>query len=122
AAFEVLGLIALGPAGRRIAVLGDMLELGSESPDLHAGLCDSLIEHKIDLVHCCGPLMRHLYDTLPATIKGDYAPDSTALATNLTDGLRDGDVVMVKGSKGSRMDFIVDAIRTLGDKQCKAVS
>lgn len=121
ASFSVLGHITLGPSGRRIAALGDMLELGIESSSLHAGLSKNLTEHKINLVYCCGPLMKNLYDALPNDIKGGYKPDSTALAASITDELRAGDAVMVKGSKGSHMEYVVQAIKKLKHQQ-QAVS
>src|SRR6185312_11050662 len=64
AAIEVLGCATVGPQGRRIAVLGDMLELGAEANALHAGLAASLEQARIDLVFCAGPLMQALYEAL----------------------------------------------------------
>ena len=64
AALNVLGQAAVGPHGRRIAVLGDMLELGPTAPALHRGLNEAVKANQIDLVYCCGPLMRNLWDAL----------------------------------------------------------
>jgi UDP-N-acetylmuramoyl-tripeptide--D-alanyl-D-alanine ligase len=64
AALNVLGRAAIGPHGRRIAMLGDMLELGPTGPELHRGLVDAIKANHIDLVYCCGPLMRNLWDAL----------------------------------------------------------
>ncbi|WP_458760051.1 UDP-N-acetylmuramoylalanyl-D-glutamyl-2,6-diaminopimelate--D-alanyl-D-alanine ligase [Afipia sp. TerB] len=110
AALNVLGRAEVGPRGRRIAVLGDMLELGMTGPDLHRGLAASVIENKIDAVFCCGPLMRHLWDALPAAKKGGYAENSTALESQVIAAVGTGDVVTVKGSLGSRMKTIVTAL------------
>ncbi len=79
AAMNVLGQAAVGPRGRRIAVLGDMLELGITSAELHRNLVQAIKDNKIDAVFCCGPLMRHLWEALPSPSKGGYAENSTAL-------------------------------------------
>lgn len=110
AALTVLGQAEVGPRGRRIAVLGDMLELGAGGPDLHAGLAGSIAANGVDAVFCCGPLMRHLWDALPSAKKGGYAVDAAALEPQVTAAIGAGDAVMVKGSAGSRMKTIVTAL------------
>ena len=77
AALNVLGQAVVGPQGRRIAILGDMLELGSSSAELHRGLNEAIKANHIDLVYCCGPLMRNLWDALSTGKRGGYA-DSAA--------------------------------------------
>lgn len=114
AAIDVLGRSEPGPRGRRIAVLGDMLELGPTGPADHAGLAEALAENKVDLVFCCGPLMKHLWAVLPAGCKGEYAENSIALAPIVATAARGGDVVMVKGSKGSKMGPVVEAVKARG--------
>jgi UDP-N-acetylmuramoyl-tripeptide--D-alanyl-D-alanine ligase len=109
ATLQVLGKSDPGAGGRRIAVLGDMLELGELSPQLHAGLAQPIREAGIDLVFCSGPNMRYLFDRLPA-----YAEDSAKLAPLVAGAVRAGDVVMVKGSKGSLMGKTIDAMTALG--------
>jgi len=111
AALALLGQAAIGPRGRRIAVLGDMLELGPKGLALHRGLAKSVIDNSVDLVFCCGPLMRHLWQALPPTRRGSYAESSAALEAEVVGALRAGDVVMVKGSLGSRMGPIVKALQ-----------
>jgi UDP-N-acetylmuramoyl-tripeptide--D-alanyl-D-alanine ligase len=101
-----------GP-GRRIAVLGDMLELGPAGAELHAGLAEPVAAHGIDLVYCCGPLMKALWEALPPARRGGYAKDSGALESQLVAALRPGDAVMVKGSLGSRMGPIVKTLEGL---------
>lgn len=113
AAFEVLGRMMPGPGGRRIAVLGDMLELGDEAPALHAGLAEPLQTHGIHLVFTAGPAMAHLAEALPARMRGGHAEDAASLAPLVTAAVRDGDVVTVKGSAGSRMGAVVRALRDL---------
>ncbi|HEX6980351.1 MAG TPA: UDP-N-acetylmuramoylalanyl-D-glutamyl-2,6-diaminopimelate--D-alanyl-D-alanine ligase [Alphaproteobacteria bacterium] len=110
AAFDVLRAAAPAPGGRRIAVLGDMLELGTDSPRLHASLADALVANGIDLVFTCGQLMARLHDALPATLRAGHAANSEQLAPMVRAAIRPGDVVMVKGSFGSRMGRIVDAL------------
>jgi UDP-N-acetylmuramoyl-tripeptide--D-alanyl-D-alanine ligase len=111
AALAVLGGSPIGPQGRRIAVLGDMLELGTDGPALHRALAKSVIANAVDLVFCCGPLMRVLWEALPASRRGGYAEDSAALEAQVLPAIRAGDVVMVKGSLGSRMAPIVKALQ-----------
>ncbi len=117
AAFQVLGHARLGPGGRRIAVLGDMLELGDESPVMHAALLQPLRRAGIDLVFTAGPSMARLFDALPAGMRGGHAAESAALTPLVTAAVRAGDVVSVKGSAGSRMGVVVEALRGLDSIQ-----
>jgi UDP-N-acetylmuramoyl-tripeptide--D-alanyl-D-alanine ligase len=103
-----LSLLAKAP-GRKIAVLGDMLELGPESAALHAAIAPHLAVS--DLVFLCGPLMRSLYDTLPAARRTAYAPNSTTLAPVVAAAVQAGDTVLIKGSNGSRMSVIIEALQ-----------
>jgi UDP-N-acetylmuramoyl-tripeptide--D-alanyl-D-alanine ligase len=111
AALALLGQAPVGPQGRRIAVLGDMLELGAKGNALHRGLAAAVAANAIDLVFCCGPLMLSLWQALPASQRGGYAEDSAALEAQVVPAIRAGDVVMVKGSLGSRMAPIVKALQ-----------
>jgi UDP-N-acetylmuramoyl-tripeptide--D-alanyl-D-alanine ligase len=111
AALAVLGRAPIGPHGRRIAVLGDMLELGPKGRALHRGLVESVLANAIDLVFCCGPLMQALWQALPAGRRGGYAEDSAALEAQVLPAIHAGDAVMVKGSLGSRMAPIVKALQ-----------
>lgn len=110
AALGVLGRAEVSGQGRRIAVLGDMLELGPRGPELHRGLEEAVRANGIDLVFCCGPLMRNLWDALSSGKRGGYAGDAAALESQVVAAIRAGDVVMVKGSLGSRMKTIVTAL------------
>jgi UDP-N-acetylmuramoyl-tripeptide--D-alanyl-D-alanine ligase len=109
-------LATMAGSGRRIAVLGDMLELGPAGPILHAGLTAAIVEHGIDLVFTAGPLSRYLHDALPANLRGAHADDAASLLEPLLDALKEGDVVTVKGSLGSRMGDLVKALKSL-DKE-----
>jgi UDP-N-acetylmuramoyl-tripeptide--D-alanyl-D-alanine ligase len=111
AALALLGQAPIGPQGRRIAVLGDMLELGPKGKALHRALADPVAANAVDLVFCCGPLMQSLWQALPASRRGGYAEDSAALEAQVVPAIRAGDVVMVKGSLGSRMAPIVKALQ-----------
>jgi UDP-N-acetylmuramoyl-tripeptide--D-alanyl-D-alanine ligase len=113
AALAVLGQLPPGPGGRRIAVLGDMLELGEEGAERHADLMAPLKASAIDLVFAAGPLMRHLFDRLPLAMQGGYAETSALLAAKVAASVRPGDVVTVKGSAASRMGIVVDAMKAL---------
>jgi UDP-N-acetylmuramoyl-tripeptide--D-alanyl-D-alanine ligase len=95
---------------RRIAVLGDMLELGSRAAEFHRGLKDAVDAAGADLVFACGPNMRLLFDDLAATSRGQWAQTSADLAAGLVAALRPGDVVMIKGSLGTRMAPLVEAV------------
>ena len=110
AALNVLGQAPVGPHGRRIAVLGDMLELGPTGPALHRGLIEAVRASQIDLIYCCGPLMRNLWDALSTGKRGGYAENSAALEAQAVAAIRTGDAIMVKGSLGSKMKTIVNAL------------
>ncbi|MBY0611478.1 MAG: UDP-N-acetylmuramoylalanyl-D-glutamyl-2,6-diaminopimelate--D-alanyl-D-alanine ligase [Beijerinckiaceae bacterium] len=111
AAFDVLGRAATSGKGRRIAVLGDMLELGPQAEMLHRNLLEPLKSSGIDLVFACGPLMKALFDALPAALQGGYALNSEALEQSVSSQVQPGDVVMVKGSNGSKMGLIVKSLK-----------
>lgn len=113
AALSVLDKTDPAPGGRRVAVLGDMLELGDYGPELHEGLRDAIVHAGIDIVHCAGPLMRHLYERLPGAIRGHWAENAHALAPIVANETRAGDVVMVKGSNGSRMKAVIEELTAL---------
>jgi UDP-N-acetylmuramoyl-tripeptide--D-alanyl-D-alanine ligase len=115
ASLQVLKTSDPGTGGRRIAALGDMLELGEQSPLLHAALAGPVQSNGTDLVFCCGPNMKRLFDKLPAHLRGGWAKDAKALGPQIVEAMRGGDVVMVKGSAGSRMGVVVDALSALGD-------
>lgn len=111
AALALLGQIQPGWRGRRIAILGDMLELGEKAPELHAGLAEPMDAAKVDVLYAAGPLMANLWERVPGEKRGAYAATSEALREAVLAGLRPGDVVMVKGSNSSRMGLLVEAIR-----------
>jgi len=111
AALALLGASQPGWRGRRIAVLGDMLELGEKGPELHAGLFVPMDAAKVDVLYAAGPLMANLWERVPGDRRGAYAASSEGLRDAVLAGLRPGDVVMVKGSLGSRMGPLVEAIR-----------
>ena len=104
-----LAVLAAQPAKRRIFAFGDMLELGAEGPAQHAALAPDAAQNS-DLVFCCGPLSKYLFDALPAHQRGGHFPDSAALAPALRAALQPGDAVLVKGSLGSRMGLVIAAL------------
>jgi UDP-N-acetylmuramoyl-tripeptide--D-alanyl-D-alanine ligase len=120
AAFEVLSAISPRQGqgriatGRRIAILGDMLELGRDEADLHRGLADHPAMAVIARVDCVGPRMRVLYEALPAEQRGRWVETAEELVDEAHRLIDAGDVVLVKGSKGSRVSLVVDALRKLG--------
>ncbi|WGM39979.1 UDP-N-acetylmuramoyl-tripeptide--D-alanyl-D-alanine ligase [Caulobacter sp. NIBR1757] len=112
AGFRTLG--ARKVAGRRIVALTDMLELGPEGPAMHASLAGPIDEASVDLVFAAGPLMKSLWEALPATRRGGYAETAADLAPLIAQAIESGDVVMVKGSNGSRAGVIAAALADLG--------
>ncbi len=109
-----LAVLAAMPAtGRRIAVLGDMLELGADGEKLHIEIAPDVVAAGVDLVYTTGPLMQALNRALPPERRGDHAATSAELADSVLRAVAPGDVVFVKGSLGSRMGRIVDALKAL---------
>jgi UDP-N-acetylmuramoyl-tripeptide--D-alanyl-D-alanine ligase len=111
AALATLGLIPRGEYRRRVAVLGDMLELGPEGPGLHRELAEFIDGAGVDVVFACGELMGSLYEALPASRRGAYAKTSEELGPTLLEAVGPGDAIMVKGSLGSRMAPLVEALK-----------
>ena len=111
ATFASLG--ARQTTGRRIVALTDMLELGPEERGFHAALAEPLADAKIDLVFCAGPLMKSLWEALPSTRRGGYAESAVELAPRLARAVEPGDLVMVKGSNGSKAGAVVTALKAL---------
>jgi len=111
AALALLGQVPVKGMGRRIAVLGDMLELGPEGAALHADLADAVTGNAVDLVFCSGVLMKSLWDALPSGRRGGYADTSAALEPEVLGAIAANDAVMIKGSLGSRMGPIVKALK-----------
>ncbi len=99
-------LASMKTTGRRIAVLGDMRELGPQSDALHAGLADAVADH-VDLLFTCGTHMRALFDATPASKRAAHASNSAELAPTIRRALRANDIVMIKGSLGSAMGVVV---------------
>ena len=114
AAFDVLAATKPGRGGRRVVVLGDMLELGSRARDDHMGLATDIKQHDFDLVFVCGQYMSDILDDLPTDLHGGRAGTSAQLADQVTNKLRSGDLVLVKGSAGAHMSKVVEAIRAMG--------
>ncbi|UTP38413.1 UDP-N-acetylmuramoyl-tripeptide--D-alanyl-D-alanine ligase [Phenylobacterium sp. LH3H17] len=118
AAFASLG--ARKPVGRRIVALTDMLELGAEGPAFHAGLAEPLASAKVDLVFCAGPLMKSLWDALPSTRRGGYAETAAELGPLVAQAAEPGDLVMVKGSNGSKAGAVTAALTLLDARSGEA--
>ena len=112
-ALAVLANVPIRERGRRIAILGDMRELGPAADDLHRALMAPIAEAGIDRVFLCGPHMKALYESVPPAERDawTWAPTSTDLIAPVLDEVRAGDVVMIKGSLGTRMAPILDALK-----------
>ncbi len=111
AALAVLGQIDRSVHPRRIAVLGEMLELGAQADDMHAALYESVEAAGADLVFAAGSHMARLFERVPAGRRGAWAPTAKDIEAALLDTVGPGDVVMVKGSNGSRMGGLIQAIQ-----------
>ena len=110
AAIALLGQASIGKRGRRVAVLGDMLELGPSGTEMHRALAEAVEAAGLDVVFCSGPLMRALWEALPSRVRGGYAETAAGLEPMVIGAIRAGDAVMVKGSLGSKMGPIVKAL------------
>jgi UDP-N-acetylmuramoyl-tripeptide--D-alanyl-D-alanine ligase len=108
AALDVLG----SATGRKLAALGDMLELGDHAPMLHAELASPIATSGIDRVYTAGRAMRHLHETLPSARRGVHVDDAAKLLPVIEAELRPGDTLLVKGSLGMRMGRIIEALLT----------
>ncbi|MCF6305928.1 MAG: UDP-N-acetylmuramoyl-tripeptide--D-alanyl-D-alanine ligase [Rhodobacteraceae bacterium] len=101
--------------GRKVAILGDMLELGDTGIELHKDIARQESVKKIDIFHCVGPCMAELYGLLPPEKRGLKTNDSTEMLALIARQIKSGDVVMVKGSLGTKMAILVDALKNLGE-------
>ncbi|MGQ7793549.1 UDP-N-acetylmuramoylalanyl-D-glutamyl-2,6-diaminopimelate--D-alanyl-D-alanine ligase [Faunimonas sp. B44] len=111
AALALLHQAEPGRGGRRIAVLGDMRELGARSAELHRGLGDAVAASGADRVFLVGPEMRSLWEDLPEARRGAYAESVEAIVPILADAVRPGDVLVVKASLGTRLGLVVDDLK-----------
>ncbi|MCK0167378.1 UDP-N-acetylmuramoyl-tripeptide--D-alanyl-D-alanine ligase [Jannaschia sp. S6380] len=119
AALDLLAATEVPRRGRRIAILGDMKELGPTGPDLHRALADHPATGQLDVVHTVGPLMQALHEALHPDRRGEHAPDADAMARHLRDMIRPGDAVLVKGSLSMKMARLVDGLKALGEAGTK---
>lgn len=113
AAMNVLKSTEPGRGGRRVVVLGDMLELGDDAEKEHLSLVNDITAHDFDLVFACGQHMPDILEGLPDDMRGGSAADSEELAGLVAKRVRSGDLVLVKGSFGSRMGKVVDRLKAM---------
>lgn len=106
-----LATLARLDGGRRVAILGDMLELGPEEIGMHADMARDAAMQAVDLVHTAGPRMLALHQALPEARRGRHAETAAELAAQADTLVQTGDIVLVKGSKGSKISMVVDALR-----------
>jgi UDP-N-acetylmuramoyl-tripeptide--D-alanyl-D-alanine ligase len=99
--------------GRRIVALTDMLELGPQAPGYHAALAEPIAAARVDQAFLAGPLMKSLWDALPPTRRGGYAETAAELSPLIVQAIEPGDVVMVKGSLGSKAQAVAAALAAL---------
>lgn len=111
AALALVGVLPLQGKGRRIAILGDMLELGHGGAGMHAELASDVAANHIDLVFAAGPLTKYLFEALPGELQGAWRDSASDLVPIVGAAVQSGDMVIVKGSNASRMSAIVDALK-----------
>lgn len=116
AALEVLASANVEGKGRKIAILGDMLELGADELEIHATMAKNAHLQLLDQVHCVGERMKALFDALPSDLRGTCAATSQDMDAVLKDMVGPGDIVLVKGSNGSKVSRLVDGLRNLGHR------
>lgn len=117
ASFQVMAMVHPGHGGRRLAVLGDMLELGAQSQSDHENLAEDLRAANVDLLYCSGRDMKFLYNKMPDANQGGWYENSTELADAIMNDLMPGDVILVKGSLGSKMKIVVEAIKAGSERK-----
>lgn len=122
AAFKVLALRTPQPDGGKVVVLGDMLELGEKSDELHQALLDDLLAASPTSVYAIGPKMKGLFDLLPGNLQSGWAETSAELAEQIANSLSSGDIVLVKGSLGMKMATVISAIQALSGASKRAVN
>lgn len=116
ASLALLGARTPGPGGRRVAVLGEMLELGEGEVAFHAGLAAPIAAAGVDQVFCAGVKMNALWAALPVAARGGIEDTAAALWPVALAALRDGDVVLVKGSNGSKVHTIAARLKDQAEK------
>lgn len=104
-------LAALPCSGRRMALLGDMLEMGKHSAAYHTALLDDLVGKPITTVHTVGPAMAALHAKLPKHQQGLCVPDVAALGDTFIKTLRPKDLILIKGSAGVKLGQVVDRLK-----------
>ncbi len=109
AAIRTLG--QMNGTARKIAVLGEMRELGEASAKLHLSLAENLVAAGIDQVHAAGALMRPMLDALPKKMRGEWAENAVDLTQSIRAALETGDIIMAKGSNASRVSEFVTKLR-----------
>jgi UDP-N-acetylmuramoyl-tripeptide--D-alanyl-D-alanine ligase len=100
-----LDLTAAQPGPRRVAILADMLEMGEIAAESHRAI-GAYAAERVDMVIGVGPLAKEIVGAVGGSAQ--WFPDKAALRLGLTDLLREGDVVLVKGSRGMAMEEVVE--------------
>lgn len=112
-----LDVLSASQMGRRIAVLGDMKELGPDQAQIHADIAGFASMEQIDVVHTVGPLMHHLHMALPDQKKGQHFNTAHDAAQGVAASLMGNETVLIKASFSTGLSQVVDAVRKLGQSR-----
>ena len=108
------GLLQQNKPFRRIAILGDMLELGSNENKKHTELVHKMRLDDIDLIHCIGPRMRFFYKNIPINKRGKWAKSIQEFLKTVKELIKDNDIIMLKASNGVGLTFLLDDLKAMG--------
>jgi len=111
AALSNLAMVDIPKGGRKIAVLGDMGELGPTGPKLHEELAKVILDSGVDQVFAAGSLMKNLVEALPSSLIGGYGETSAQLIDQVNAFVRADDAIMIKGSLSTRMGLVVASLK-----------
>ncbi|MDZ7292109.1 MAG: UDP-N-acetylmuramoyl-tripeptide--D-alanyl-D-alanine ligase [candidate division KSB1 bacterium] len=110
AALEFLATMPIPPHGRRVAVLGDMLELGELAPAEHEEIGRLITKLPVHAVFAYGPQMKHLVQAIGETLWAEHFDDKLHLCQEVKRSVRSGDVILVKGSRGMAMEEVIEKL------------
>ncbi|MBO7243740.1 MAG: UDP-N-acetylmuramoyl-L-alanyl-D-glutamate--2,6-diaminopimelate ligase [Alphaproteobacteria bacterium] len=106
-----LAVLSKQTGGRKVAVLGQMLELGDEAVQMHKDLLKNILENQIDRVYTIGTLMKYLYELLPSSVQGGYFETVEEMMQNIYSEINENDIILVKGSNSVGLNRFVKMLQ-----------